>query len=723
MSKAKYLPAYKSIWIPLLLGILLLPVPLLGDFHFESALAGALFGAFAGGWMLAGLREEPKPGDEREALLKVVQWVYLLGIPLLVHSALTGCFSVNGLGFWIFYPLPSILFGAALGRLLRRMKLPAVRTWTVTLLLLVAVGTWLIEFYTLPQVYFFNQVWGGWPGPIYDEAVILTPALLYFRMITLLWVVLFWSAADLRRDTMNRWLFGLAAAALVMGYMQLSEMGVISPRSRLKKELGSEKQTGHFTDYYDSRYFKRDEADFWALRQEFYWKRITDTLQVDANRGGDGVESFWYGHPWQKKALVGAKYTSYVPVWLAKDQVHIARGQMPGSLEHELVHVAAKPFGNRLFNASWSIGLVEGLAVALAGDVSRVSTVDQIVAADSTWPDAAELQNRFSFAGFYKGRSTVNYATAGSFVAWLLRNYPVSRFKRAYRSGDINTAYPVPLDSLVAGWRRHLQTVPLDTIDRAASHRLFAMRSLLEKPCPHEVSSTYKLWDQFNHAMADRDTTRALKVLDVLYRRAPGNDAVWSAWAFWKLKQQQPDSILADTANRAINLRRGWLYADALRMDQKYEQSRQVLDSLLKVVEVEAPGDSLYLQGLEARSDSLQWALHLKATYSGQTFGQEAFLEAHARTQARAIERVLEHWDRETILQYGRWLENQPLPTSHFGVWNQLINRLAFYRAFDPADMLLTRLRSQKLRLRYQQQREETARWIHFLKHDVQVRQ
>ena len=93
-----------------------------------------------------------------------------------------------------------------------------------------------------------------------------------------------------------------------------------------------------------------------------------------------------YANEWQKKELVGAKETSYVPIWLTKDQLHIAHNHLASVLEHELVHVVAKDFGNLLFNGSWNIALIEGLAEAVTQGASQHSTLNELVAAQPEFP-------------------------------------------------------------------------------------------------------------------------------------------------------------------------------------------------------------------------------------------------------------------------------------------------------------------------------------------------
>src|SRR5690625_4792496 len=137
----------------------------------------------------------------------------------------------------------------------------------------------------------------------------------------------------------------------------------------------------------------------------------------------------------QKKSLTGAGRTSYVPVWISRDQTHIACEHLEQVLKHELVHVVAKQFAGR-FGASPAIGLVEGLAVAL--DSSRYRTpIDRLVAAREEWPDSEFMAQLLSPLGFYRQAGPVSYAVSGSFVRHLLEQYPAEHFREAYRTGKL----------------------------------------------------------------------------------------------------------------------------------------------------------------------------------------------------------------------------------------------------------------------------------------------
>ncbi|HYW34536.1 MAG TPA: hypothetical protein VE868_03940, partial [Balneolaceae bacterium] len=342
-----------KIILPVLVGIGCLFIPLLRNFHIESALAAALTGCFWAAWVAAANRQL-KRGDIRQAA-SIIGYIYLFGLPLLVHALITGCFSFYGLGYWLLYPWPSVLFGYSIGRLFRIWRLPYPRFFTIILLLVFAVGVFGYEFFTYPQVYFYNQVWGGWPGPIYDETVKVRWSLIFFRGLTLSWIGLFWWLPSFWHSMKSKIVVLICTGLLAAGYTHLPALRITSPRHYLQKELGGVKQTPHFTLYYAKNQYSNDKIGFIAKKHEFYYHQITNILQINRPKNAPKIQSYLYGNPWQKKELVGAKFTSYVPVWLKQDQLHIAKQQIPSSLKHELVHVLAKQFGNKLFNASWSI--------------------------------------------------------------------------------------------------------------------------------------------------------------------------------------------------------------------------------------------------------------------------------------------------------------------------------------------------------------------------------
>lgn len=706
---------YIKIIIALGIGIALLGVPLLGNLHFESALLAAAIGCFWAGCKAC--QSSANKGDFWAALT-ILGYLYLSGLPLLLYSILSSCFSVHGLGFWLLFPLPSVFFGYAIGRLVRHWKLPMGRIITVSILLGIALGTLLYEFYSYPQVYFFNHVWGGWPGPIYDEAVTIGTAAIFFRLMTLLWVVLLWHIPTAVEKKMSLWMVVLATAGLGFCYTQQAEMGVISPNEHIQEVLEGSRETPNFKIYYDQEGYSNDEISLLAREHEFYLYQIAKQLELKPD-SIDKIESYLYGDPWQKKRLVGAKFTSYVPIWLAQDQLHIAKQQLDGSLKHELVHVLAKQFGNRLFNGSWSIGLIEGLAVAIAGGGAPTTTIDQVVVSEKPYPTVKELRRAFSFWGFYGGRSAVNYTTSGSFVRYLLNQYPVAYAKEAYREGSIKAGYPQSWKELTQGWYNHLSTVKTDSVDEQIAARLFSIPSLFEQQCPHIVSDFAAAMDDYLRYRARRDTSKALQALDKALVVSDSLLPVKTEWSYRNLLAGNPSRVQQAAAPKDTAVDLQLLYADAFMMTEDSLQAQQQLEKAQELFARQP--DSLRKPALETRSDAWQWRLYRKVTYREQLPDSIDFEKALYRTKVRSFRKAVEHERWTAMVGYAHQLLKQEVRLRYFDLYLSLIHYLGFQGKMKLAEKWIQKVEQKSLRDRYQQRLEQEEQWLIFLEQNYYV--
>lgn len=710
--KSAFLKYYHRL-IPLGLGLIALAIPLLRDFHIESALLAAFVGCLWAGWKAAQNNSEK---SDLKHCLSILGYLFLFGLPLLIFATLTGCFSIHGLGFWILYPVPSVFFGYAVGRLIRIWEVPLGKWFTIILLLIVAFGVLLYEFYNYPQVYFFNHVWGGWPGPIYDETVKITGSLIYFRLLILFWILLLWYIPDFKSNNKARWLVIFSVAALAFGYTRLPKAGIISPGSYIQQQLGGLKQTPHFNIYFAKDYYSSDEINRVALEHEFYLGQIVSQLQISKPDSNHKIESYLYAHPWQKKKLVGAKFTSYVPVWLEQDQLHIAKQQLSGSLKHEMVHVLAKQFGNELINASWSIGLIEGLAVAVSPDISEMSTIDQIVVSEKPLPTADEMEHAFSPLGFYGGRSGVNYTTAGSFVQYLLKNYPVASFKEAYRKGSISGAYQVSFEKLIEEWHGHLERVSVDSADQRIARRLFSMPSLFEKECPHVLSDFAVHWDNYRFHLAERDTSSAISSLDEAYRLKRDNLFIKAEWTFRNLKAGNPGKVQKEAAIKDTLADLQLLYADAFALTKDYAEAKKYLNKGAELFKDDPEADSLFKAALETRLDSLQWGYYLDLRYNNRFFKKEVYRNLLYRSKVRTVEQAIEKKQWSKLSTYSRELYEFPADTQYFDTYLQMLHTLGYLQKWDLAEKWLTKLNSLHKRQRYRERLQQESSWIAFMK-------
>src|SRR5581483_10711659 len=95
-------------------------------------------------------------------------------------------------------------------------------------------------------------------------------------------------------------------------------------------------------------------------RAEYFYSYFSQYLpQPDSSV----IKVFLYPDAETKKYLLGSRSTSITKPWVR--EIHMGADEFDGTFEHELVHVLCAPYGVPAINASLSIGLEEGTAVAL----------------------------------------------------------------------------------------------------------------------------------------------------------------------------------------------------------------------------------------------------------------------------------------------------------------------------------------------------------------------
>lgn len=535
-------------------GLLLSFIPLLRELHFLSAGLTALLGAFAAAWYAGSAGQfKPRPASGLASLLRLMLLSLLPVIPLFIAALWRGCFTLEGLSFWLLLPPPSVMFGFAVGRYFSFYTTrPAL--FSISLLLTIALGGLLFELLSYPQVYFHNHVWGYWPGPIYDEQVALTPAVLYFRLITLSWAGLFWLLPSVRLGRVKqaskssqsgtRLISILLLLSLMLSYSNLSQNGIISPPEYLQARLGGQTESRFALIYHDASLNESGRRRL-SKKHDFHIREIARRLDLNPEEL-PRIHSYIYRHQWQKKRLTGAGNTVYVPVWQSQPQLHVQQNAVDAVLRHELVHVIAREFGMPVLNASPNIALIEGLAVALESPRNTQATIHQIIAAQPELPPASRMRRLMSPTGFYALSGTLSYTLAGSFVDWLLHEYPVGKFKAAYRSGRVQAGYEEDFESLIAGWHEFLRDVQVDDSQLAVSSRVFSAPGIAEKSCVFHISAEQRVMETARQLVAERADAAAHARLSA--HAARHTDALsadflrlWGGQAL----QQSPDAAAA----------------------------------------------------------------------------------------------------------------------------------------------------------------------------------
>jgi tetratricopeptide (TPR) repeat protein len=501
-----------------LFGLVLLAFPLFGLPGLELGLAVSVACSLLGGWVGAAAADElrkpprpsvprvPPPGPARAAARAVgaATWV-LVGaatIPFLgavLHAALaTRCSPWTQAGFYPLLVIPAAFLATSAGVFSRAVfprRYAGAGLYALLLLASVAWTCW--PLLRGPQVFVWNFFAGFFPGPLYDEALRLPPALWWFRLETLLWAVLLGGFAAgvfpapgpshrRHKSRMVIFLFFVAAAIALMEARAV-ELGFRATDASVRAALGGRLETAH-AELLFPREKPPEEVE--RLRRDVEFR----LAQLDRFFGAPSpsVHVYLFRSAEEKQRLVGAGGTQFAKPWLRSVFLNDAPFPHP-TLKHELAHLAAAPFGSGPFRVTsrlWLVpvmGVVEGVAVA-ADDPPGELELHAWAAGMRRQALLPELAQLLGPAGFWSSAPARAYTAAGSFILWLQQSQGTEKLQRLLPHGEFARVYGRSLESLVAEWERMLDGLPLDegAVNRAFAR--FREASLFRRPCVREVA-------------------------------------------------------------------------------------------------------------------------------------------------------------------------------------------------------------------------------------------
>lgn len=485
------------------------------------AIATGLLGGIVGG--AAGTQErrllqgrDPRPRNALREDSPLVAAYYAIGsafavnvlflVPPLVVAVLhavtsTRCDPLAHLGFYPVLALPSALLASALGVF---CALATRRVWTGTLLYLgfvlasAVVSAWPVVMG--PQVYAYNHFGGYLPGPLYDEALSLTPPVLWYRLQTLLLAGTGWMLValglNMREGRLTRPHFrpglGLLLGAFVLAVVTMegkaSSFGFRMTPEALRDRLGGFRETAHFVVVFP-RGKPKEEVNRLLRDLEFRYAQLAGFF---GGEPGGKIHVYLYRSPEEKQALVGAERTQFAKPW--RLEVHLNDAPLPHpTMKHELSHVMASIAGAGPFKVTMrgllpQMGIIEGMAVAADNPVDEL-TLHEWAAGMRKQKLAPDVRDVLGPRGFYGNAPARAYTVVGSFLRYLADTYGTQKLLALYAHGDFQTVYGRTLDSLASEWEKFLDQLPLNPNAVAQAFLRFRQASLFARPCAREVAS------------------------------------------------------------------------------------------------------------------------------------------------------------------------------------------------------------------------------------------
>lgn len=395
-------------------------------------------------------------------------------------------------GLWLLVlPAPTAWLAATFGAL-ARLVTPRLR-WAITLVALVEIAlvvTTATVTYLGPTVFAFDHFFGYFPGPLYDERIPFSPALLTFRAATVLWGVAAVASAGAlasgdraARRMHTSWAICLTTMLIVVSLVWGSDLHWRTSDRALRAALSGEIQLPHIVLHFPRNLPEREieqlvrDASFdEALLERSLGVTPTHLIHIWLYRDSD-----------QKREIFGAAGTQIAKPY--RHETHINRFGYPHpSLQHELVHVMAGEFargpwlapGGLLGNAV----LIEGFAVAYDLDDGTLTPIQEARAMRDL-KIAPNLERLLGLGGFDLEASSRAYAYSGAFLRYLSSRFGIADMRRLYLTGDLATLGAPK--TLIADFEHMLDTVPTDANARSSSARRNSEPSIFRRRCAREV--------------------------------------------------------------------------------------------------------------------------------------------------------------------------------------------------------------------------------------------
>ena len=526
-----------SAFIYALVALLSTRIPLLNYLGFEFSVLMGVVGSLEAGFLaVTRMRREPMtdqmpPASRVQLLRSALRWILtwnllLLAVPLVVITAnaafVRNCSILEGAAFFLLIPVVSVVFSSCLGVFcaahFRWARAAFVVLAGVSVLYAAGLGYW------TPAIFSYNPFYGFFPGLTYDELVIITPTLVLSRVLTLaLATVLVWFTVLLARWTEPsfpgwkkllrllevlvrpgvRWVTAAIVLVFATVWVFRCELGLESTSGYVKTVLGGVFHTERVTLYYNPHAQTHEEIQRIARDHEFSIDRILTAFALP--RTGR-VVSFVYPDERTKARLMGAGRTTIAKPW--NRELHVAREDLEATLHHELVHVVAGEFGLPVLNASPSMGLVEGLAMAVDWDWGN-RTLHQYAASMRDEGVGGDIEGLMTVWGFASRHASVSYVQAGSFCRYLMDRYGIRTLVHVYRDADYEAVYGRSLGELMEEWHRFLDEVSRGVAPRDNVDALFRRPPIFQKVCARVMA---RRMEEAREAMRRKEYERAREI-------------------------------------------------------------------------------------------------------------------------------------------------------------------------------------------------------------------
>ncbi len=489
--------------------ILFLFLPVLKFFSYEASVLNAVLITFLSGLSyFKSTLEVSKPGGGLKTFItKAV--IYLLIPPVVYffgHLFLGDCSFLNGIKYYTVFCLTAPLVGGAISAvvLLTGIKF---RKTVFTILFMLVLFNWIVDFYLYPQFYLYNAIFTFYPGVIYDEFIPVTEKMVLYRgvisIISL--VIIIVEIAFRTKEIRERLIFGVVIIILLpaISYFASREAGLITLRENFTENFKDGVVTPHFLILSEEK-LTPSELEYVANLHEVYYHELVKYYKI---KPPEHLQSVIFKDSKSKKMYLGVENADVAKPWLR--QAYTTRANLEKSLKHELAHLFTAEFGWSIFKVAHNFkpGLIEGAATTADGVVGGYA-IDEFAAAALNSKYRVEVEQVFPGFGFFNVNPTLAYLVSGAFSRFLIETSGIQKFREYYETGDFEAVYTKPLEEYSGEFKKKMSLLRSD-ISQGTLDFYFDRKPLLQKTCPRYFAEQMA---EASDYFRNKDWTGALEI-------------------------------------------------------------------------------------------------------------------------------------------------------------------------------------------------------------------
>jgi hypothetical protein len=502
--------------IILAFNIFLLFFPLTNVFGFEFSALNAILLTFLCGIYILVYCNKNKGGLSELHLAQIAfSFIVFLLLPFIIsflHAIFTlDCSFKDGLLFYLVITLPSVLIGAALG-IMCYSFFYRIRILAFILIFILILLIPLAEFYFNPQVYFYNPIFGYFPGTIYDEALTVSFKLFTYRLCNIIFFggifILLYKSIKSKFVLPKEFIFSFIML-IAVSFIYLSPyLGYSTTFRGLDSILDVKYETEHFVIHFSPN-IKEKTRKIIALYEEYYYLQLEKFYHTEMK---NKINSYIFYNSAQKEKLFGSANADVAKPWL--HSVFVDYEDYDSILRHELAHCFSANFGTGILKLASGLNpsLIEGVAVSgdpFYGD----NTIDYMAALAYQNGYKINIQNLFGGFTFYTQVSSLSYVYAGSFVKYLIDKYGIEKFKKLYSDINFRKIYGKSLDEIAGNYYSYLNTIDASNRKDQADY-YYGSSSIFSQVCPRYVSDrlnkAWRYYEAQNYGKAENIFTEIL---------------------------------------------------------------------------------------------------------------------------------------------------------------------------------------------------------------------